>query len=186
MVSTVDLQLHLTIDIDKDSVPAYGTIRDTDAETVAMQAVQDYLYQALHGWGGDAAATQFANMEAGTAFQAVVDAVDGTDLPVWTEIRAAMNGALEDYNSKAFGLSFEAIPDGTPPTGVRYVRKGKRVYIEYGQDLAVKVGVQDSKECNMLPIDFAKDVPPVLQAFKDEKIVARYRMIALVERNPKS
>lgn len=190
MVSTVELQLHLTIDIDKDSVSAYGEIRDTDAETIAMQAVQDYLYQALHGWGGDAAATQFANMEGGTAFQAVVDAVDGTDLPIWSEIRAAMNGAIEDYNSKAFGpesgLTFAAIPAGTQPTCVKYVRKGKRIYIEYNQDLTVATGVQDSKQCNMLPIDFAKSVPPVLQAFKDAKIIARYRMIALVERNPKS
>ncbi|MCA8980883.1 MAG: hypothetical protein H6831_10170 [Planctomycetes bacterium] len=186
MVSTVELKLHLSIEIDKASIPAYGTIRDTDAEAAAMQAAQDYLYQALHGWGGDAAATIFANMEAGTAFQSVVDAAVGTELPIWDEIRPAMNGAIEDFNSKGFGLQFASLPEGTQPTAVRYVRKGKRIYIEYGQDLSVSVGVQDAAKCNVLPLDLTKAVPPVLRALKDAKVVARYRMVAELERNPKS
>lgn len=186
MVSTIELKLYLAVVIDPNSMTEYGSIRDTDAETVAMRDAQDYLYQALHGWGGDAAATLYANMESGASFRVELDAVAGTDLPIWSEITAAMNGAIEDYNTKGFKLSFEALPTAAKPKHVKFLRQGKRVIIEYGHDLAVKSGVQSATASNILPLDFALDVPPVLKAFKDEKIVAHYRMLAHVELNPKS
>jgi hypothetical protein len=186
MVATVKMQLHLTVDIDKGSMKKYGEGRDTDAETLAMQELQDYLYRALHGWGGDKGATQFADMESGKSFLIDVDAVEGTDLPIWSEIRAAMNGALEDYGTQGFGLQFAPIAESEGPSCVKYVRKGKRIYIEYNQDLTVSVGVQDADKCNMLPIDYDKAYPPVLEPFAAGDILARYRMIALVERNPES
>jgi len=186
MVATVKMQLHLTVDIDKTSMGTYAGLRDTDAETLAMQDAQDYLYRAMHGWGGDKGATQFADMESGKSFLIDVDAAEGSDLPIWSEIRAAMNGALEDYRSQGFGLEFAKIVTGAEPTCVKYVRKGKRIYIEYNQDLVVSVGVQTADECNILPIDYDKAYPAVLAPFGTGDILARYRMIALVERNPES
>jgi len=182
MAKTVKVKMNLAVDVENKSMAAYSGIRDTDAESVKMQAVQDYLYDALHGWGGSTQMAAYLALEDGVAFQPTLDAAGETGLPVWAELGAAVKGGLEAYNALGFGLEFGLSDKDHPATCVKLVRKGDKEVLVYNFDLTVTVGVQDETQCNILPIVASLAVPPVLQDFKDAGIKAHYQMLLEVER----
>jgi len=183
--TTRTVQLHLIVDFDHDSMTKYLGIRQTDAQTQAMQAAQDYLYQAVHGWQGSTGETKYLTLESGPAFQPTLDTVASTDLPVWSEVPAAMNGGLEAYNALEFGLTFKPIDARKEPSCVKYVRKGKKVYVEYNYDLEVDTGFSTTAKTNWIPFVTGGGVHPDLQALATADITLRHRMIMLVERDMK-
>lgn len=151
-----------------------------------LQEVQDYLYQAMHGWQVEDAANKFARLQTSVYFAPYLDVVEGTELPSVDDMGEAIKSALAAYHSLDFGLEFEVLPDRKEPSCVKYVRKGKKIYVEYNYDLVVEMGVQDETQCNWLPLQAGLPVPPVLQAFKDAGIGAHYQMTLEIECTPKS